>query len=98
MRWPHADPRELRVDGHQVRLEAFHTLDQHTVSMTSPNGRRMVLLVVPASGQDSVASPDDLLADDRTPGPTADTPIPQPAEASPEARWETDGGHLRTVR
>jgi hypothetical protein len=105
-------PRKLRVKGHQVRLEGFHTLDQHIVSMTSPSGHRIVLLVIPAdatelrgnaalaeaSAQDSVASPGDLLADARTPDFTAATPAPQPAEASPEARWETDGGHLLTIR
>lgn len=94
-------PRKLRVQGHRVRLEGFHTLDQHTVSLTDPSGYRMVLLVVPtdttelrgnailtlASEEDSGASPDALLAD-----------VPNRSEESSEARWESDGGHLLTVR
>lgn len=94
-------PRKLRVQERPVRLEGFHALDQHTVGLTDPSGHRMVLLVIPAettelrgnailakaSGQDSVASPHDLLADD-----------PRPTEEAQEARWETDGGHLLTVR
>ncbi|MGP4017751.1 DUF5994 family protein [Saccharopolyspora sp. 5N708] len=105
-------PRKLRVEGHQVRLEGFHALDQQTVSLTSPSGHRMVLLVIPvdttelrgnavlakASQQDSVASPHDLLADDPKPTSAATALIPQPAEASPEDRWETDGGHPLTAR
>ncbi|GAA2805974.1 DUF5994 family protein [Saccharopolyspora taberi] len=93
--------RKLRVNGRQVRLEGFHALDQRTVSLTDPSGHRMVLLLIPvettelrgnavlakASEQDSAASPHDLLADD-----------PTPTEESPEARWETDGGHLLTGR
>jgi hypothetical protein len=105
-------PRKLRVEGHQVRLEGFHTLDQHQVSVTSPSGHRMVLLVIPAdttelrgnavlakaSEQDSVASTDDLLADDPSPTSAAAALTPQPAEASPEDCWETDGGHVLDER
>ncbi|TDD33779.1 DUF5994 family protein [Saccharopolyspora elongata] len=102
-------PRKLRIEGHQVRLEGFHTLDQHTVSLTDPSGHRMVLLVIPAdttelrgnavlmraSEPDNVATPRDLLADAPNSVPAV---VPQPTEASPEARWETDGGHLLAVR
>src|SRR5437763_5645776 len=105
-------PRKLRVEGHQVRLEGFHTLDEHTVSMTRPSGHRLVLLVIPvdttelrgkallakASEHGSVASPHELLADAPMPASAAAALIPQSAEASPEARWETDGGHLLTIR
>lgn len=41
-------PRKLRVNGRQVRLEGFHALDQHTVSLTDPSGHRMVLFLIPA--------------------------------------------------
>ncbi|WP_190816159.1 DUF5994 family protein [Saccharopolyspora pogona] len=105
-------PRKLRVEGHQVRLEGFHALDEHTVSMTSPTGHRMVLLVIPAdttelhgnemlakaSEPDSVASPNDLLTDAPESASAAAALIPQQAETSPEARWETDGGQLLTTR
>lgn len=94
-------PRKLRVQERQVRLEGFHGLDQHTISLTNPSGHRMILLVIPektaelrgnailtkASEQDSAASPHDLLAD-----------IQDPPEESSESRWETDGGYLFTAR
>ncbi len=94
-------PRKLRVQGRQVRLEGFHTLDQHTVSLTDPSGHRMVLLIIPTdttelrgnalltkvSDKGSDASPDALLAD-----------VPERPEESSEARWESDGGHLLMVR
>jgi hypothetical protein len=100
-------PKKLRVQGHQVRIEGFHALDRHTVGLTDPSGHRMVLLLIPAettelrgnailakaSEQDNVASPRNLLADDPT---SVTAVIPQQNEASPDARWETDGGHLLT--
>ena len=90
-------PRKLRVQGHQVRLEGFRTLDRRTVSLTDPSGHHVVLLLIPAdtteprgnaalaraAEHNSVASPAELLADD-----------PASTEESPEARWETEGGHL----
>lgn len=105
-------PRKLSVEGHQVRTEGFRALDQNTVSMTRPDGQRMVLLVIPvdttelrgnavlakASEQDSVASPHDLLTEDSKPASPAPALSAQPAEEPPEARWETDGGHLLTGR
>lgn len=90
-------PRKLRVEGHQVRLEGFHTLDRRTVSLTDPSGHHVVLLVIPAdttelrgnavlaraAEHNSVASPSELLAED-----------PTSTEGSSESRWETEGGHL----
>ncbi|MEV4729612.1 DUF5994 family protein [Saccharopolyspora sp. NPDC049426] len=40
-------PRKLRVQGHQVRLEGFRTLDRRTVSLTDPSGHHLVLLLIP---------------------------------------------------
>lgn len=90
-------PRKLRVQGRQVRLEGFNTLDRRTVSLTDPSGHHVVLLVIPAdttehrgnavlaraSEHNSVASPAELLADH-----------PTSTEESSESRWETEGGHL----
>lgn len=88
-------PRKLDVEGHQVRLEGFHTLDRRTVSLTGPSGDRMIMLVIPAdttelrgnavlakacAGPDSVSSPEDLLADGRTSdSTTVSSALPPPA-------------------
>ncbi|RRO16984.1 hypothetical protein EIL87_11940 [Saccharopolyspora rhizosphaerae] len=104
-----AAPRRLDLDGREVRLEGFHAMDQNTVSLTDPRGNRTVLLLIPAtmterrgnavlaraSSPDNTASPHDLLTEDPRP---ASAPIPKQAETSPEARWETDGGHLLIER
>ncbi|MBQ0926923.1 DUF5994 family protein [Saccharopolyspora endophytica] len=90
-------PRKLRVQGHQVRLEGFRTLDRRTIGLTDSSGHHVVLLLIPADTTElrgnaalaraaerhNVASPTELLADD-----------PMPIEESSEARWETEGGHL----
>lgn len=96
-----AAPRKIRVQGHQVRLEGFHTLDPRTVSLADSCGHHIVLLLIPvettelrgnellasAAEHNSVASPAELLAN-----------APTTTEDSPEARWETDGGHLLPIR
>lgn len=40
-------PRTITVDGHPVALEAFGSPDEHVVHVSGPDGRRLVLLVVP---------------------------------------------------
>lgn len=104
-----ASPRRLAVGGRPVRIEGFRSLDPRTVSLTDPSGHRTVLLLVPpeaterrgnallarAARPDNVASPRDLLYDE--PEPLAPS-IPEQADESPEARWETEGGHLLADR
>lgn len=99
-------PRKLEVQHGQVRIEGFHTLDQHTVSLTDRTGHRTVLLLIPAetnesranailaeaSARDNVASPHDLLGDDPR------STIPHQAETTPESRWESEGGMVRSER
>lgn len=40
-------PRRLVVDGHAVRLEGFHSLDEHTVLVSGHGWHRMTLLIIP---------------------------------------------------
>ncbi|WP_439378919.1 DUF5994 family protein [Amycolatopsis lexingtonensis] len=68
--------RKLVVDGRLVRLEGFHAMPSHTLTLIGTQQRRLTLLVVaPETAQDTAttalkaaadpgdtASPDDLLA------------------------------------
>jgi uncharacterized protein DUF5994 len=64
--WTEA-PRYLVVDGQAVRLEGFHSLDEHTVLVSGHDWHRMVLLVIPPEVSEpaavaalaSAASPDN---------------------------------------
>ncbi|VVJ21817.1 Uncharacterised protein [Amycolatopsis camponoti] len=68
--------RKLVVDGHLVRLEGFHAMPAHTLTLIGTQQRRLTLLVIApgtpqdtattvlrtAADPDDTASPDDLLA------------------------------------
>lgn len=52
-------PRRVTIDGHSVRLEGFHSQDEHLIHVSSPDGVRISLLVVPpeadeTSGHDAI--------------------------------------------
>jgi Family of unknown function (DUF5994) len=105
--------RNLVVDGRVVRCEGFRTMNAHTVTVIGADSRRVTVLVVPpdtpvdnalavlrtASGQDSTASVEDILASNgaRSDRPTTNPISPSQAQAAdsiPDQRWEDEGGKV----
>jgi hypothetical protein len=99
----HPRPRRLSVSGRTVRLDWFASLDANLVIVTSANGERTDLLVVPpeastlraataltiATDRYNILQPAAILAEAASP------PFPPgPPERLAEARWETDGGRV----
>jgi hypothetical protein len=48
-------PRRVDVRGHSVRLEGFHSQDEHVINIVAPDRRRIRLLVVPPDAVDTAA-------------------------------------------
>jgi hypothetical protein len=103
-------PRRLVIEGHTVRLEGFHSQDQHAVSATTVDGRRCILLVIPpevatsegriayarGAGVDNTDGVFTILAEsDAWPG-HHEVPIPGPRseDQEPRDRWESEGGRV----
>lgn len=96
--------RKVVFDGQALHFEGFRSMDPRTVSVVSPSGARLTLLVVPpdapeevaraamaSAASDSASRTEDVLPATRPP-----VPAPRSAEPVAEERWETDGGHTRS--
>jgi hypothetical protein len=97
-------PRRITVDGHAVRLEGFHSQDEHMVHVSGSDRQRMSLLVVPpdaeaaaahdammtASARGNADRPIEILA---TGGVLPDTTGPRLRLVEDEATSRTAQGH-----
>lgn len=48
-------PRQITVDGHAIRLEGFHSQDEHVLHLSGTDRQRISLLVVPPDTDDTSA-------------------------------------------
>jgi Family of unknown function (DUF5994) len=81
-------PRQLTVEGHTIRLEGFHSQDQHVLHVSGPDRQRITVVVIPpdamataaheamttASRRDNIDRPGDLLF---AAGALPDIPLPR---------------------
>jgi hypothetical protein len=100
-------PRRTEVDGHTVRLEGFHSQDEHVVDVIGADRQRLSLLVVPpettdaaghnammtTAGRDNAERPAKILTVSGV-LPAEPIPAPRPAQDAGQDRWEVDGGRV----
>jgi len=102
-----AAPRRVMIDGHAVRLEGFHSQDEHVVHVSGPDRERISLLVVPPGATDSSGHKAIMVASRRA---NADTPAeiltgsgaltdalvlePRSTLDDAEDRWQAEGGRV----
>lgn len=103
-----AAPRRVTIGGHTVRLEGFHSQDEHVIHVSGPDRLRISLLVVPpeaagASGHDAImmssrrANADTPIEILTRSGALARSLVPEPRSASDddaEDRWQAEGGRV----
>jgi Family of unknown function (DUF5994) len=86
-------PTRIRHDGHPIRLEGFHSQDEHAITVVSLDARRIRLLVIPpdtdettghdvlmaATRRDNADAPATILTEAGILRPSI--PMPEPREA-----------------
>lgn len=93
-------PSRLIIDGRSVKLDGYRYQPSHTIYVVGRNGRRVVLLVVPADTEPefahhtltSAAAPGDSSSIDALLGTGLTAAQRSTAAQRGQQRWDSDGG------